>query len=100
MDCDAGADAAYVHVRDTGIGIPTDRLHSVFEPFVQGDRALNRPNEGVGLGLAIARDLAKGMGGALTVESIVGAGSVFTLTIPRVPVTSDQRESAATAVTA
>ena len=79
------ADAAHVRVRvaDTGPGIPPERLGAVFEPFVQGDRALNRPHEGVGLGLAISRDLARAMGGDVTVASTVGAGSTFTLELPR-----------------
>jgi signal transduction histidine kinase len=70
-------------VRDTGVGIPSERLPFIFERFVQGDRALNRPHEGVGLGLAISRDLARGMGGDLTVESVVGEGSVFVISLPR-----------------
>jgi hypothetical protein len=53
---------------DTGVGIPAERQPRIFEPFVQGERALNRPTEGVGLGLAISRELASGMGGTLTVE--------------------------------
>ena len=83
IDCDAADDHVYIRVRDSGIGIPPERLPFIFEPFVQGDRALNRPNEGVGLGLAISRDLARGMGGDLTVESVVGEGSVFTISLPR-----------------
>ncbi|HVE78476.1 MAG TPA: ATP-binding protein [Gemmatimonadaceae bacterium] len=83
VECDAAADAVRVHVRDNGVGVPPERLRSIFEPFVQADRALNRPNDGVGLGLAISRDLARGMGGELTVESTVGVGSVFTLALPR-----------------
>jgi signal transduction histidine kinase len=83
LECDADADEVRVRVRDTGVGIAPDRLAHIFEPFVQGDRALNRPNDGVGLGLAISRDLARGMGGDLTVESAPGAGSTFTLRLPR-----------------
>lgn len=72
-----------IRVRDTGVGIPADRLRSIFDPFVQVDRAPSRPNDGVGLGLAISRDLARGMGGELTVESSIGAGSVFIVVLAR-----------------
>ncbi|HUQ79709.1 MAG TPA: ATP-binding protein [Gemmatimonadaceae bacterium] len=71
-----------ISVRDTGLGVPTDKLEAIFEPFVQVGRALNRPGEGAGLGLAISRDLARWMGGDLGVESSVGEGSTFTLTLP------------------
>jgi signal transduction histidine kinase len=84
ISCRATAPArAAIAVRDTGTGIPADKLEAVFEPFVQVGRALNAPGEGTGLGLAISRDLARGMGGDLTVESTLGAGSVFTLVLPR-----------------
>ena len=73
---------AEVRVIDTGVGIPTDKLEAIFEPFVQVGRSLNSPGEGTGLGLAISRDLARGMGGDLTVESTLGVGSTFTLTLP------------------
>jgi signal transduction histidine kinase len=72
-----------VRVRDTGIGIPADQRERIFEPFVQVRADLTRTAEGTGLGLAISRDLARGMGGDLAVESAVGAGSTFTLTLPR-----------------
>jgi PAS domain S-box-containing protein len=73
-----------VYVDDTGPGIPVDRQADIFEPFVQLDRTLQSPREGAGLGLAISRDLARGMGGDLTVTSEVGVGSTFTLSLPRV----------------
>ena len=72
-------------VEDTGIGIAADQLDKIFEPFVQVDRRLNRPMEGTGLGLAISRELARGMGGEITVESRLGVGSTFTLSLPRAP---------------
>jgi signal transduction histidine kinase len=81
--CGVEGEFATVEVADNGVGIPADRLDTVFDPFVQVDRALNRPHEGVGLGLAISRDLAQGMGGTLTVRSTPGEGSVFTLKLKR-----------------
>jgi PAS domain S-box-containing protein len=72
-----------ISVRDTGIGIPADRLPTIFDPFVQVRADLSRTHEGTGLGLAISRDLARGMGGDLLVESEEGVGSTFTLVLPR-----------------
>jgi signal transduction histidine kinase len=83
LACEADAKSVRVHVRDTGPGIEPDQLPVIFEAFVQGHRALNRPNEGVGLGLAISRDLARGMGGDVTVQTELGVGSSFTLELPR-----------------
>jgi chemotaxis family two-component system sensor kinase Cph1 len=72
-----------VAVRDTGVGIPADSLQKVFEPFVQAHRTPDLSgHRGIGLGLAISRDLARAMGGDITVESAVGQGSTFTLTLP------------------
>ncbi len=71
-------------VADTGRGIPTEKLEAVFDPFVQVDRRgtlAEVSQQGVGLGLAISRELARAMGGELTAESTVGAGSTFTLTL-------------------
>ena len=82
MHCDRDGDRVLVRVTDTGIGIAREQLESIFEPFVQAHRTLIDPTRGVGLGLAISRDLARGMGGDLTVESTVGAGSTFTLAMP------------------
>lgn len=72
-----------IDVRDTGVGIATDQLEAVFAPFMQVGRGLASPKEGTGLGLAISRDLARAMAGELTVRSAPGAGSTFTLTLPR-----------------
>ena len=79
----AGPTTVMVRVSDTGIGIAASQLGSIFDPFIQVDRRLTSPVEGVGLGLAISRDLARGMGGDLTAESALGVGSTFTLTLPR-----------------
>jgi chemotaxis family two-component system sensor kinase Cph1 len=71
-----------IDVTDTGRGIPADRLAAIFEPFVQVQREHNpRGNEGIGLGLAISRDLARKMGGDLVATSTLGSGSTFTLTL-------------------
>jgi two-component system CheB/CheR fusion protein len=73
-----------VEVRDTGIGISAESQQRIFEPFVQVDRSLTSVDrDGVGLGLAISRDLARAMNGDLTVESTLGEGSRFLLTLPR-----------------
>ena len=82
LECRTSGDKLLISVRDTGIGIAADRFEQVFAPFVQIGRNLNTVNEGVGLGLAISRDLARGMGGDLTVTSVEGEGSTFTLTLP------------------
>ena len=75
---------AHVHVdvRDTGIGIPEDRLRVIFEPLTQVDASHTRKHDGAGLGLTIAQRLVDEMGGALVVRSEVGAGSTFSFTLP------------------
>jgi signal transduction histidine kinase len=84
IECAADGEHVMIRVADTGKGIPADKLESIFDPFVQvhpnltGDGA-----HGAGLGLAISRELAAGMGGTLTAESVLGEGSTFTLTLPR-----------------
>src|SRR4029079_1590093 len=72
----------YVRVEDTGIGIPADKLKSVFEKFAQVDSSSTRRHEGTGLGLAIAARLVDLMRGKIGVESEVGSGSVFWFTAP------------------
>ena len=84
VDCLVREKDVSIDVRDTGRGIPADKLQAVFEPFVQLDSRLTRTQGGSGLGLAISRDLARAMAGSLTVTSDVGRGTTFTLTLPRV----------------
>jgi len=74
-----------IRVADTGPGISPEKLSRIFDPFVQAERRLNQPVQGVGLGLAISQDLARAMDGGVTVESVVGEGSTFTLSLPRAP---------------
>jgi len=83
VQCAASANVASINVIDTGVGIPADKLETIFEPFVQLGRSLSSAHEGMGLGLAISRDLARAMNGDLTVRSTVGVGSTFTLNLPR-----------------
>jgi PAS domain S-box-containing protein len=75
---------ARIHVRDSGIGIPATELEKIFDPFVQLDEQPDAAHRGVGLGLAISRDLARAMHGELTAASRVGEGSVFTIELPAV----------------
>ncbi len=92
--CSAAEGTVRLAVRDTGVGIPTDALERIFEPFVQVNRTLAAPKEGTGLGLAISRDLARAMHGDITVTSRERLGSTFTLSLPLAP---DQAEPAPTA---
>jgi PAS domain S-box-containing protein len=83
LSATADGDLVRLHVRDTGIGIEPAMLGAIFEPFVQLEPALTRTTEGAGLGLAISRELARGMGGDLGVSSTPGEGSTFTVELPR-----------------
>jgi signal transduction histidine kinase len=86
LDAELDGSRVLIRVRDTGLGIPAKYLDAIFDPFVQ---LRHSPGdvmpEGVGLGLSISRDLARAMGGDLTVESEPGAGSIFTLVMPAAP---------------
>jgi two-component system OmpR family sensor kinase len=70
-----------IGVRDAGAGIPPDVLPHVFERFYRGQ--VSRSGAGAGLGLAIARELVEAQGGAITVKSQLGQGSVFTVILPQ-----------------
>jgi signal transduction histidine kinase len=79
-------------VSDTGIGVPAELHERIFEPFFQAEDALTREVGGIGIGLAVARRLARRLGGDVTVDSTPGEGSTFTLTIPVRP--ADEAEPA------
>ena len=84
ISCRTTGAQTHIDVADTGHGIPNDHLERIFEPFVQvpgTSRAEGGRQKGFGLGLAISRDLARRMDGDLTVASILGSGSTFTLTL-------------------
>ncbi|MEW5928651.1 MAG: ATP-binding protein [Gemmatimonadota bacterium] len=83
MTCGRDGEWAHVSVRDSGPGIAPEKQQAIFDPFIQVDRRFSNPREGVGLGLAISRDLARAMGGDLGVSSAPGEGSTFTLRLPR-----------------
>jgi len=84
LECEPRPEVVVVRVRDTGRGVPADKLPVIFEPFVQADPSHTRTNQGVGLGLSISRTLAVAMGGTLDVEvTELGAGTTFRLTLPR-----------------
>jgi signal transduction histidine kinase len=82
-ECGATGDTVTLRVNDTGIGIAGDKHEAIFEPFIQLQEGLSDRESGVGLGLAISRDLARAMDGDLTVESTEGKGARFTLSLPR-----------------
>jgi signal transduction histidine kinase len=82
-DCGYTADTVTLRISDTGIGIDADKHEAIFEPFMQLKEGLTDREGGVGLGLAISRDLARAMDGELTVESAEGKGARFTLILPR-----------------
>ncbi len=74
-----------INITDTGIGIAPDRLEAIFEPFVQADSSMTRQYGGTGLGLTLSRSLAELLGGSLSVTSVFGVGSTFTVVIDPAP---------------
>jgi signal transduction histidine kinase len=83
VTCAPRAARMEIQVTDTGVGIPPDKLETIFEPFVQLARGQTVGVVGTGLGLSISRDLARAMGAELTAVSKLDKGSTFTLSLPR-----------------
>jgi signal transduction histidine kinase len=83
LSAEARGSRVAIVVEDTGPGIPVDKQETIFEPFVQLDRSLTQQREGLGLGLTISRDLARGMQGDLVAEARTGSGARFVLTLRR-----------------
>ncbi len=93
MRCRLGKEHGVVEVSDTGVGVPDTKLELIFDPFVQVDNNRGK-REGVGLGLAISRKLARAMGGDITVRSVEGQGSTFYVSLPLAPPAPDARSDA------
>ena len=74
-----------ISVRDNGIGISKEHIPRLFERFYRVDRGRSRKQGGTGLGLAIVKHIVNAHGGHMTVESVLGAGSTFTMHIPERP---------------
>ncbi|MCK7559054.1 ATP-binding protein [Chitinophaga sedimenti] len=87
-------DAVTFTVKDTGIGIPEEKQQVIFEAFQQADGSTRRKYGGTGLGLSISRELMKLLGGTLSLRSVLGEGSEFTVTVPLVPPTEKPEEPA------
>ncbi|HEX6130960.1 MAG TPA: ATP-binding protein, partial [Actinomycetota bacterium] len=79
----SAGDAVTLRVSDTGVGIPHRDLPRVFERFYRVDRARSRETGGTGLGLAIVKHVAENLGGTVSVESELGAGTTFEVSLPR-----------------
>ncbi|MCA9658295.1 MAG: hypothetical protein KC486_08120 [Myxococcales bacterium] len=90
-----GAECVEFAIRDTGVGIPAEKLAEIFEPFTQVDSSTTREYGGTGLGLTICRRLAALLGGELDVDSALGVGSTFTLRLPLAPAQAGHESEAA-----
>jgi signal transduction histidine kinase len=82
-----------IEVQDTGVGIPPDKLESIFKPFVQAGAHHEKEKQGTGLGLAIVRRLTEAMGGTIVAASPAGQGATFRLRLPNIPVSARLPES-------
>ena len=77
-----------IAVEDTGVGIPRDKLESIFNPFVQAGAHREKEQQGTGLGLSIVRRLTQAMGGTVVAESPAGQGATFRVRLPNIPISA------------
>jgi len=77
-----------IEVQDTGVGIPPDKLGAIFKPFAQSGAHSEKEKQGTGLGLSIVKRLTEAMGGTVTVASVMGQGSAFSLRFPNTPISA------------
>lgn len=91
---EGGEDWVLFAVRDTGIGMSEDEMARLFQPFMQANAGTSRKFGGTGLGLSITRRFAQLMGGDVTVQSVLGQGSTFTLRLPAFSAGADMRQAA------
>lgn len=93
IGCSRQGEVLEFYVKDTGIGIPADRQHAIFERFIQADIEDKMVYQGVGLGLAITKAYVEMLGGQIRVESQPGEGSVFFFTLPSQGIQDEQRKT-------
>jgi len=98
VDVERAGTGVVVSVRDSGVGIPADKLPKIFEKFYQVDNSAQPRSVGSGLGLAIAREIVEAHGGTITAESEVGKGTMFRVTLPERPPAPRAAEPHAAAV--
>jgi signal transduction histidine kinase/DNA-binding NarL/FixJ family response regulator len=84
----AGRMLLIVEVQDSGVGIPPDKLDVIFKPFIQSGAHREKEKQGTGLGLSIVKHLTEAMGGAVTVDSVMGQGSIFQVRFPNIPISA------------
>ena len=89
----AGRILLIIEVQDTGVGIPHDKLGVIFKPFIQSGAHREKEKQGTGLGLSIVKHLTEAMGGTVTVDSVMGQGSIFQLKFPNVPISARLADS-------